>query len=208
MTSWWDFSTSRTPSGSQQELGGALRQVQPGTASRENAPHRVRPVCGQQSEAARTREAGDIQLSWLHAHLWEEAKQRDVHGAAADDEQEETQAKLKEVKTELRRRMHHPVPKWVNGCGRWLEGTTVTTGCLRTAHALSRFAFMWAVTGIGRCGGGARTAAARWERMCRLVDRWLPPPALSPLSAAGDLASSPKAGAGCVSSARPDLWRG
>jgi len=29
------------------------------------------------------------------------------------------QAKLSEVKTELRRRLHHPVRKWGNGCARW-----------------------------------------------------------------------------------------
>ena len=69
-----------------QGVGGALRQVQTETASRENARHRVRLSRSEQSKAAWTREAGDIQLSWLHAHLWQEAKQRDVHGLAAHDE--------------------------------------------------------------------------------------------------------------------------
>src|SRR6266404_9539515 len=71
-----------------QGFGGAIRQVQVETASRENAADRVWLLCSQQSKKARAREAGDIQLSWLHAHLWQEAEQRNVHGVSADDQQE------------------------------------------------------------------------------------------------------------------------
>ncbi len=39
------------------------------------------------------------------------------------------QAKLSEVKAELRRRLHDPIPVWVRGCARSSEGTSGTTGC-------------------------------------------------------------------------------
>src|SRR5436190_18651873 len=71
-----------------QGLGGAIRQVQTEAASRENALDRVWLLCSQQSKKARAREAGDIQFSWLHAHLWQEAEQRNVPGVSADDKQE------------------------------------------------------------------------------------------------------------------------
>jgi hypothetical protein len=37
------------------------------------------------------------------------------------------QAKLGEVKAELKRRMHDPSRKWVNGCARWSRDTFVIT---------------------------------------------------------------------------------
>jgi hypothetical protein len=49
----------------------------------------------------------------------------------------------------------------------------------------------------------------RWDRMRRLIDRWLPPAQVFaiPIPCAA-LASSPEAGAGCGKPARPDLCRG
>ena len=61
--------------------------VQPGTASRENAPAGVRSVCDQQPATAWRRETGDVQLPRLHAYLREEEEQRTVHGSAANDTQ-------------------------------------------------------------------------------------------------------------------------
>ena len=62
-------------------------EVQLGTASRENAAAGVRTVRGRKPEEARRRETGDVQLSRLHPHLWEEEGQRTLHGLAADDSQ-------------------------------------------------------------------------------------------------------------------------
>ena len=57
---------------------GTNEEVQPGTASRENAAAGVWSVCDQQPAKAWRREAGDVQLSRLYAHLREEEEQRKV----------------------------------------------------------------------------------------------------------------------------------
>ncbi len=85
------------------------------------------------------------------------------------------QAKLSEVKAELRRRMHGPIPV----VGAWLR--TVVEGHLRyygvpmNRPALSTFRFqvgrLWYRT-LRRRGQRRRLT---WERMRRLIWRWLPP---------------------------------
>ncbi|NWF91183.1 MAG: group II intron reverse transcriptase/maturase [Ignavibacteriaceae bacterium] len=85
------------------------------------------------------------------------------------------QAKLNEVKTELRRRMHHPI----RGQGAWLR--SVVGGHIRyygvptNGHALGIFRHQ-----VGRLW--MRTLRRRsqrhrlpWVRMKRIIDRWLPP---------------------------------
>ena len=85
------------------------------------------------------------------------------------------QAKLNEVKTELRRRMHDPVPE----VGQWLR--SVVSGHFRyygvpmNAPALHIFRFQ-----IGRLWHRAlsrrsQTGRVLWDRMRRLITRWLPP---------------------------------
>src|SRR6185295_11145329 len=85
------------------------------------------------------------------------------------------QAKLNEVKAELRRRMHDPVP----AVGKWLR--SVVGGHLRyygvpmNGPALNLFRFqvgrLWHRTLSRRSQNGR----VRWDRMRRLIDRWLPP---------------------------------
>ena len=85
-------------------------------------------------------------------------------------------SKLKSVKTEMRRRMHHPIPNQ----GAWLA--RVLTGHYRyyavpdNSHALREFR-----QAIGR--HWLRTLRRRsqrqrltWQRMARLIARWLPQP--------------------------------
>src|SRR5580658_5889342 len=70
--------------------GGTHREnaeVQPGTASREDATFGVRSVCDRKPEAAWRRETGDVQFPWFYAYLREEKEQWAIHGAAADDSQ-------------------------------------------------------------------------------------------------------------------------
>jgi RNA-directed DNA polymerase len=85
------------------------------------------------------------------------------------------QAKLGEVKTELRRRMHDPVPR----VGEWL--CSVVRGHIRyygvpmNSPALHLFRFQ-----VGRLWHRAlsrrsQRGRVRWDRMRRLIDRWLPP---------------------------------
>ncbi len=85
------------------------------------------------------------------------------------------QAKLNEVKTELRRRMHAPIPE----TGQWLR--SVVSGHIRyygvpmNGAALQLFrhqvGWLWHRTLSRRSQNGR----VRWDRMRRLIDRWLPP---------------------------------
>jgi hypothetical protein len=85
------------------------------------------------------------------------------------------QAKLGEVKTELQRRMHDPIPE----VGRWLR--SVVGGHIRyygvptNRAALYTFRFqvgrLWHRTLSRR----SQNAHVLWARMRRLIDRWLPP---------------------------------
>jgi group II intron reverse transcriptase/maturase len=85
------------------------------------------------------------------------------------------QAKLSEVKAELRRRMHDPIPE----VGKWLRsvvgghvryyGVPMNTPALKCFR--SRVGWLWHRTLSRRSQNGR----ILWERMWRLVDRWLPP---------------------------------
>jgi len=85
------------------------------------------------------------------------------------------QAKLGEVKAELRRRMHDPVP----AVGQWLrsvvEGHLRYYGVPMNGPALHLFRFqvgrLWHRT-LSRRSQNGRVV---WNRMRRLIDRWLPP---------------------------------
>jgi len=85
------------------------------------------------------------------------------------------QAKLNAVKAALRRRLHDPVPD----VGTWLRA--VVGGHIRyygvptNSHALHIFRFqvgrLWHRTLSRR----SQTGRVTWDRMRRLIDRWLPP---------------------------------
>jgi group II intron reverse transcriptase/maturase len=85
------------------------------------------------------------------------------------------QAKLNSVKAELRQRMHAPI----QDTGKWLR--SVVSGHIRyygvpmNSHALSTFRFkvgwLWHRALSRRSQNGRVT----WDRMRRLIDRWLPP---------------------------------
>jgi RNA-directed DNA polymerase len=85
------------------------------------------------------------------------------------------QAKLSEVKVELKRRMHDPIPE----VGQWLR--SVVDGHIRyygvptNRAALYTFRFqvgrLWHRTLLRR----SQKARVLWDRMRRLIARWLPP---------------------------------
>ena len=162
----------------------------------------------EQPAAARRREAGDLQLSRLHAHLREEEEQRTVHGAAADDAQAAAgEAERGESRTPATHARPHP-RSGHSGCARWSRGHIRYYGVPMNSPALLSFRFqvgrLWhrtlsrrsqngRVPGTG-CGGSSTAG-------CLLPASVIPIPC-------GGLASSPKARAGCGKAARPDLWRG
>jgi RNA-directed DNA polymerase len=85
------------------------------------------------------------------------------------------QAKLNEVKVELRRRMHDPVPE----VARWLR--SVVGGHIRyygvpmNGAALHQFRFQVAWLWHRALSRRSQNGRVRWDRMRRLIDRWLPP---------------------------------
>ena len=85
------------------------------------------------------------------------------------------QAKLSEVKAELRRRWHDPVPT----VGQWLQ--SVVRGHLRyygvpmNQRALAVFRFRVGWLWHRALGRRSQKARVSWERMRRLIDQWLPP---------------------------------
>jgi group II intron reverse transcriptase/maturase len=86
------------------------------------------------------------------------------------------QAKLHEVKTELRRRLHDPIPEQGAYLRSVVLGYTRYYGVPRNGPSLAAFhaalARLWRVTLMRR----SQTAFVSWERMRRLLARWLPTP--------------------------------
>jgi RNA-directed DNA polymerase len=86
------------------------------------------------------------------------------------------QAKLQQVKAELRRRLHAPVPEHGAYLRSVLEGHARYYGVPRNGPSLSalRFALVrvWRVTLQRR----SQTGHVRWDRMTRRAQRWLPFP--------------------------------
>jgi hypothetical protein len=85
------------------------------------------------------------------------------------------QAKLKELKFELRRRLHAPIPE----VGRWLR--SVLLGHMRyygvpmNAPALHRFRYLLEWYWWRSLRRRSQKTRMTWERMRRYMQRWLPP---------------------------------
>jgi group II intron reverse transcriptase/maturase len=85
------------------------------------------------------------------------------------------QAKLGEVKAELKRRMHHPIPE----VGKWLR--SVVGGHIRyygvpmNSPALHLFRFQVGWLWHRALSRRSQNGRVLWDRMRRLLDRWLPP---------------------------------
>ena len=109
-------------------------------------------------------------------------------------------AKLKSVKTEMRRRMHHPIPEQ----GRWLasvlQGHYHYYAVPDNIEALARRSDDGSSgTGSRRSGAAARKAGLTWERMRRLADSMATPtPDPASLARPRALTPEPKGGAQCV----------
>jgi group II intron reverse transcriptase/maturase len=86
------------------------------------------------------------------------------------------QAKLNEVKAELQRRMHEPIPEQ----GKWLQA--VVRGHIRyygvpmNTPALRLFRFQVGWLWHRALSRRSQNGRILWDRMRRLITRWLPPP--------------------------------
>jgi RNA-directed DNA polymerase len=89
------------------------------------------------------------------------------------------QAKLSEVKAELRRRWHDPIPK----VGAWLR--SVILGHLQYYGVPMNWSALFTFRSqVGRfwyraLARRSQTGRPTWERMLRLIQRWLPPPRIT-----------------------------
>src|SRR5467141_5015821 len=90
---------------------GTYEEVQPGTASREDATSGVRSVCDRPTGVAWRRETGDVQLPGLYAYLRKEEEQWTVYGVAANDPQKVAdEAERGESRTSATHARTHPRP--------------------------------------------------------------------------------------------------
>src|SRR6184192_4948635 len=89
---------------------------------------------------------------------------------------ERMRAKLKEIKQEMRRRMHQPIPNQGKWLGRVVRGYFNYHAVPTNAQALN--VFRHHVTDLWRRTLRRRSQKDRmtWERMTQLVDAWLPKP--------------------------------
>jgi group II intron reverse transcriptase/maturase len=89
------------------------------------------------------------------------------------------QAKLSEVKAELRRRLHDPIPT----VGRWLRsvilGHLQYYGVPMNWPALFTFCFQVGWLWHRALARRSQTGFVSWARMRRLIGRWLPPPRIT-----------------------------
>jgi group II intron reverse transcriptase/maturase len=87
-------------------------------------------------------------------------------------------AKLKQIKTELRKRIHQRVTE----VGKWLrsvvEGHNRYYGVPSNQHSLRSFRFHVARYWYRSLRRRSQKTRLTWERMYRLINRWLPPPTL------------------------------
>src|SRR5437867_7249547 len=85
------------------------------------------------------------------------------------------QAKLSEVKAELQRRLHEPIPV----VGAWLRqivsGHTRYYGVPMNSSAIAMFRFQVGWLWHRALARRSQTGHVSWERMRRLIERWLPP---------------------------------
>ena len=89
------------------------------------------------------------------------------------------QAKLNAVKIELRQRLHDPVPE----VGAWLRsvvgGHVRYYGVPTNSQALVLFRYRIGWLWYRALSRRSQTGRVRWDRMTRLIRRWLPPARIS-----------------------------
>ena len=85
------------------------------------------------------------------------------------------QGKLAEVKAELKRRMHDPVPELGQWLGSVLRGHLQYYGVPMNAPALNLFRFQVARLWYRTLCRRSQKGRVLWERMNRLIQRYLPP---------------------------------
>jgi RNA-directed DNA polymerase len=89
------------------------------------------------------------------------------------------QAKLNEVKAELRRRLHVPIPEVGAWLGSVITGHVNYYGVPMNSPALVTFRFQVGWLWYRALRRRSQSARLTWERMRRLIQRWLPFPRIT-----------------------------
>src|SRR6266487_333883 len=88
---------------------------------------------------------------------------------------ERLRAKLKEVKAELRRRRHDPVPEVGAWLGSVVRGHCQYYGIPGNGRAIGRFRDEVSRHWHQALSRRSQKSRVKWERMQRLIERWIPP---------------------------------
>src|SRR5262245_3309585 len=151
-------------------VGGVLAVV----ASGQDPPDRVWPLCGSQTSPARAWQAGNLQVPGLRVHLRADAQGK--FQLKRKSRRDRMQAKLSEIKEELRRRMHQAIPEQ----GRWLaqviRGYFAYHAVPTNFSALSAFRHYVRRLWLRTLRRRSQKDRFSWERMTRLADDFLPQP--------------------------------
>ena len=83
-------------------------------------------------------------------------------------------AKLREVKAELWRRRHDPIPEVGHWLGAVVRGHCQYYGIAGNAWAIGRFREQVSCLWHRALGRRSQKGQVRWERMKRLIERYLP----------------------------------
>jgi group II intron reverse transcriptase/maturase len=89
------------------------------------------------------------------------------------------QAKLHEVKVELRKRMHDPIPRQGSYLGAVVRGHVQYYGLPRNGHAIHTFRYTVAWLWQRSLSRRSQRSRVPWYRMRTYIDRWLPPARIS-----------------------------
>jgi RNA-directed DNA polymerase len=88
------------------------------------------------------------------------------------------QTKLNEVKAELQRRMHEPIPELGKGLQAVVRGHNRYYGVLMNRPALWLFRFQVGWLWQRALSRRSQNGHVLWDRMRRLINRWLPMPVI------------------------------
>ena len=144
-------------------------------ASGQDPPDRVRPLCGAEPREARARQAGDLHVPGLCAHL------RQIPAGRLPDQEEVTpRPHAREAAGDqggaATANGTCQFPKPGNGSGKSSPDISPTTPCRPTARRSARSATTSSFSGIGSSAGAARRHDVVWPRMAKLADEFLPKP--------------------------------
>ena len=185
-----------------------LQEFSLSLTSGEDPPDRVWSPCGGQTRSARARKTGDLQASWA-------SPTSAVNPAGANSSssgrtrRDRMRAKLTEIKEELRRRMHQPIPEQGQWLAQVVRGFFAYHAVPTNFPALRAFRHHVTVSGCARYGVAARRIARRGSGSRRSLDDYLPQPRiLHPWPQHALRRHTPKVGAVCGNSARTVLCGG